>query len=178
MLTPVFCSQVTHRLSDADLDVICEKTDGYSGSDMKHLVQEPARAPLRELFQQTTGGEGGEGGGAEGVTPSAMRPIKLVDFKRASKQVRPSVTRADIDFHEEWNRRHGAMSLGAGAAGEDDDDSGDEWEKLTDGSMMITRRTGDGRREQAVVFSWSARMERLIRYEFFPSLVTHRLHNS
>ena len=120
----MICLQVTHRLSDADLDVICEKTDGYSGSDMKHLVQEAARAPLRELFQQTTGGEGG---GAEGVTPSAMRPIKLVDFKRASKQVRPSVTRADIDFHEEWNRRHGAMSLGAGGDGEDDDDSGDEW---------------------------------------------------
>ena len=129
MLTPCFVLQVTHRLSDADLDVICEKTDGYSGSDMKHLVQEAARAPLRELFQQTTGGEGNcaYGGGAEGVTPSAMRPIKLVDFKRASKQVRPSVTRADIDFHEEWNRRHGAMSLGAGGDGEDDDDSGDEW---------------------------------------------------
>ena len=129
MLTPCFVLQVTHRLSDADLDVICEKTDGYSGSDMKHLVQEAARAPLRELFQQTTGGEGiaRDGGGAEGVTPSAMRPIKLVDFKRASKQVRPSVTRADIDFHEEWNRRHGAMSLGAGGDGEDDDDSGDEW---------------------------------------------------
>ena len=126
----VFCSsQVTHRLSDADLDVICEKTDGYSGSDMKHLVQEAARAPLRELFQQPTGGEGNcaYGGAAEGVTPSAMRPIKLVDFKRASKQVRPSVTRADIDFHEEWNRRHGAMSLGAGGDGEDDDDSGEEW---------------------------------------------------
>ena len=120
-------ASVKHALSDADLDVICEKTDGYSGSDMKHLVQEAARAPLRELFQQTTGGEGGEGGGAEGVTPSAMRPIKLVDFKRASKQVRPSVTRADIDFHEEWNRRHGAMSLGAGGDGEDDDDSGEEW---------------------------------------------------
>ena len=129
MLTPCFVLQVTHRLSDADLDVICEKTDGYSGSDMKHLVQEAARAPLRELFQQTTGGEGNcpYGGAAEGVTPSAMRPIKLVDFKRASKQVRPSVTRADIDFHEEWNRRHGAMSLGAGGDGEDDDDSGDEW---------------------------------------------------
>ena len=126
----LFCLlQVTHRLSDADLDVICEKTDGYSGSDMKHLVQEAARAPLRELFQQTTGGEGNcaYGGAAEGVTPSAMRPIKLVDFKRASKQVRPSVTRADIDFHEEWNRRHGAMSLGAGGDGEDDDDSGEEW---------------------------------------------------
>ena len=132
-------ASVTHRLSDDDLNVICEKTDGYSGSDMKHLVQEAARAPLRELFQSvaaagSAGGGGGGGGagsggggGAEGVTPSAMRPIRLVDFKRASKQVRPSVTRADIDFHEEWNRAHGAMSLGTGADGDGDDDSGDDW---------------------------------------------------
>ena len=119
---------VTHRLSDADLNVICEKTDGYSGSDMKHLVQEAARAPLRELFQSVAaGGGGGAGGVTGGVTPSAMRPIRLVDFKRASKQVRPSVTRADIDFHEEWNRAHGAMSLGTGADGDGDDDSGDDW---------------------------------------------------
>ena len=40
----------------------------YSGSDMKHLVQEAARAPLRELFQKSNqrGGEGGGGGGATG----------------------------------------------------------------------------------------------------------------
>jgi hypothetical protein len=57
------------------------------------------------------------------LSPSAMRPIQLLDFKRASKQVRPSVTAADIHFHEEWNRKHGAMS-GVGA---DDDADGDEW---------------------------------------------------
>ena len=54
-----------------------------------------------------------------------MRPIKLADFKRASKQVRPSVTRADIDFHEEWNRKHGAMS-GADAR-EDEEEEDDDW---------------------------------------------------
>ena len=54
-------ASVTHRLSDADLNVICEKTDGYSGSDMKHLVQEAARAPLRELFQSVAAGGGGAG---------------------------------------------------------------------------------------------------------------------
>ena len=71
---------------------------------------------------------GGSGVVAEGVTPSAMRPIRLVDFKRASKQVRPSVTRADIDFHEGVEPGvHGAMSLGTGADGDGDDDSGDDW---------------------------------------------------
>lgn len=141
---------VTHNLSDKDLDIITAKTDGYSGSDMKHLVQEAARAPLRELFQSSASGAGagageggaaaaggGGGGGSNGVggvneggcsvgcmSPSAMRPIQLIDFKRASKQVRPSVTAADIDFHEEWNKKHGAMS---GAGDDGDDDDGDEW---------------------------------------------------
>ena len=58
-------------------------------------------------------------------SPSAMRPIKLADFKRASKQVRPSVTQADIEFHEQWNREHGAMS--GGVDGEEEEDDDDEW---------------------------------------------------
>ena len=33
---------VAHNLSESDLDTLCEKTDGYSGSDMKHLIQEAA----------------------------------------------------------------------------------------------------------------------------------------
>ena len=71
-----------------------------------------------------TGGGSSSGGGLANVSPSAMRPIQLIDFKRAAKQVRPSVTKADIDFHEEWNRKHGAMS---GVGIDDDDDDGDEW---------------------------------------------------
>ena len=120
---------VTHALSDADLDVVCLKTEGYSGSDMKHLVQEAARAPLRELFRSRVEAEGALADAASAaagpLSPSAMRPIKLADFKRASKQVRPSVTRADIDFHEEWNRKHGAMS-GADAR-EDEEEEDDDW---------------------------------------------------
>ena len=120
---------VTHALSDADLDVVCLKTEGYSGSDMKHLVQEAARAPLRELFRSRVEAEGALADAASAaagpLSPSAMRPIMLADFKRASKQVRPSVTRADIDFHEEWNRKHGAMS-GADAR-EDEEEEDDDW---------------------------------------------------
>ena len=118
-------ASVAHALSDSDLDVICAKTEGYSGSDMKHLTQEAARAPLRELFSSRAAGFSAGGAGGDGIpSPSAMRPIKLADFKRASKQVRPSVTQADIEFHERWNREHGAMSGGADGEEEEDDD---EW---------------------------------------------------
>ena len=114
-------SGVAHDLSDSDLNTICEKTHGYSGSDMKHLTQEAARAPLRELFQNSVKGNSQNSQSAN-LSPSAMRPITLWDFKRASKQVRPSVTQADIEFHERWNLEHGAMS---GKGGDEDED--EEW---------------------------------------------------
>lgn len=107
---------VAHKLSESDLDTICEKTDGYSGSDMKHLIQEAARAPVRETFQKTKDIPGP-------VSPSSLRPIVLADIRRAAKQVRPSVTRADVEFHEEWNKHHGALTAGAG----DDDDDDESW---------------------------------------------------
>ena len=118
-------ASVAHALSDSDLETICAKTEGYSGSDMKHLTQEAARAPLRELFSRAAKSGEGFGAAAPIPSPSAMRPIKLADFKRASKQVRPSVTRADIEFHERWNREHGAMS--GGVDGEEEEDDDDEW---------------------------------------------------
>ncbi len=107
---------VAHNLSDSDLDMICEKTDGYSGSDMKHLIQEAARAPVRETFQKTKDIPGP-------VSPSTLRPIVLADIRRAAKQVRPSVTRADVEFHEEWNKNHGALT--ATSIDDDDDESWD-----------------------------------------------------
>ena len=119
-------ASVAHALSDSDLDTICLKTEGYSGSDMKHLTQEAARAPLRELFSRAAHAREGSCGSIPPLpSPSAMRPIKLADFKRASKQVRPSVTQADIEFHEKWNREHGAMS--GGADGEEEEEDEDEW---------------------------------------------------
>lgn len=106
---------VAHNLSESDLDTVCEKTDGYSGSDMKHLIQEAARAPVRETFQKTKDMPGP-------VSPSSLRPIVLADIRRAAKQVRPSVTRADVEFHEEWNKNHGALTATA-----DCDDDDDTW---------------------------------------------------
>ena len=49
--------------------------------------------------------------------------MTLSDFRKASSQVRPTVSEADVAFHEQWNRDHGAGAVGAAAA----DDDGDEW---------------------------------------------------
>jgi SpoVK/Ycf46/Vps4 family AAA+-type ATPase len=39
---------VRAQLSDADVAKIVHKTAGYSGSDMKNLVQEACQGPVRE----------------------------------------------------------------------------------------------------------------------------------
>ena len=119
-LNPDGEGKVKHALTEKDLDVICEKTDGYSGSDLKNLVQEAARAPLRELFvkkKAKTGSEKEDGGGdVVDLTKTGedeaqeLREIRIDDIRKAAKQVRASVTRADIEFHEEWNKKHGALT--------------------------------------------------------------------
>jgi AAA+ superfamily predicted ATPase len=111
-------AQCAHTLQDADLDMLAERTSGYSGSDMKHLVQEAARAPLRELSRSN----GGDPAQLAALRPENVRPLTLSDFRRAAKQVRPSVTADDVAFHEEWNARHGAQ-----AAPPDADDSDGDW---------------------------------------------------
>ena len=58
---------------------------------------------MRETFQKTKDMPGP-------VSPSSLRPIVLADIRRAAKQVRPSVTRADVEFHEEWNRKPRALT--------------------------------------------------------------------
>jgi len=71
---------VAHNLSSGDLDTVTAKTEGYSGSDMKHLVQEAARAPLREMFQRgaAKGAAAGNVGNIMGsLSPSSMRPIQV-----------------------------------------------------------------------------------------------------
>jgi SpoVK/Ycf46/Vps4 family AAA+-type ATPase len=117
-LNPDGEGKVKHALTEKDLDLICEKTDGYSGSDLKNLVQEAARAPLRELFaKKKARTEKGDGGGdVVDLTKSGedealeLREIRIDDIRKAAKQVRASVTRADIEFHEEWNKKHGALT--------------------------------------------------------------------
>ena len=107
-------AECRHTLSDADLDTLAARTEGYSGSDMKHLVQEAARAPLRELRSAAVD--------LTTVTAADVRPIVLDDFRRAARQVRASVTPADVAAHEEWNARHGAQAAPPGGA-----DSDGEW---------------------------------------------------
>ncbi|KAJ2500644.1 Fidgetin-like protein 1 [Coemansia sp. RSA 1972] len=84
-----------HDLSDTQLDLICDKTDGYSGADMDTLCREAAFGPIRSISDIAT------------ACVEDVRPICFSDFEYALTQVRPSVSAKDLVIHIEFNRLYG-----------------------------------------------------------------------
>ncbi|KXZ44405.1 hypothetical protein GPECTOR_68g376 [Gonium pectorale] len=82
-------SEVATALSDADIDKIVERTAGYSGSDMKNLIQEACQGPVRDLFRTR--------GNVTDVAPSDLRPVQLRDFQMASKAQKRSVSDTEVE---------------------------------------------------------------------------------
>ncbi|KAJ2684019.1 Fidgetin-like protein 1 [Coemansia spiralis] len=85
-----------HSLDDAHLDVICERTKGYSGADMDTLCREAAYGPIRSIFDKIREAKEEE-----------VRPINFEDFEYALTQVRPSVSDKDLVIHIEFNKLYG-----------------------------------------------------------------------
>lgn len=86
-----------HCLSAEDIKLICEKTDGYSGSDMDNLCREAALGPIRSITDILQ------------VDQDAVRPICLDDFEKALTQVRASVSSSDLLAYLDWNAKFGSM---------------------------------------------------------------------
>jgi SpoVK/Ycf46/Vps4 family AAA+-type ATPase len=86
-----------HCLSADDIALICQKTDGYSGSDMDNLCREAALGPIRSITDILQ------------VDQDAVRPICLDDFEKALTQVRASVSSSDLLAYLDWNAKFGSM---------------------------------------------------------------------
>ena len=121
---------VVHALTSSDVARVVAKTEGYSGSDMRALIQEACQGPVRDALRGslpgmrgTSSGSGGAGGGGrcgEGGGPAAaakqlgaltaadLRPVVLRDFAAASRVARPSVEPGEVKRYEEYDAKHGA----------------------------------------------------------------------
>ncbi|GLI61508.1 hypothetical protein VaNZ11_003838, partial [Volvox africanus] len=93
-------SEVTTCLSESDLTKIVERTAGYSGSDMKNLIQEACQGPVRDLFRSL--------GNVTNVTPSDLRPVHLKDFQMACKAQKRTVSDAEVERYEKYDSQFGA----------------------------------------------------------------------
>ncbi|XVF82189.1 hypothetical protein PTKIN_Ptkin16aG0025100 [Pterospermum kingtungense] len=95
-------------LSEQELDLICNLTDGYSGSDMANLVREAMMGPIRDAVR---GDVENDPKGICDLKPEDLRPVAVKDFENALKEVRPSVSPDELDAFVEWNAKFGSLSL-------------------------------------------------------------------
>lgn len=115
---------VAASLSDTDMEKIVLKTQGYSGSDMKNLIQEACQGPVRDAVRAA-------GAGVASLQEADLRPVVVRDFAVAAKAQRASVEPAEVLRYEEYNEKHGAKIVddgdngGGGTAGEGAD--ADDW---------------------------------------------------
>ena len=80
---------------DVDLDKLARMLEGYSGSDIRDIVQSAYLRTVREFFER-----GGSG---------KPRPVSMRDFIEVIKLRKPSVDPAMIKAYEEWYEKYKAL---------------------------------------------------------------------
>jgi fidgetin-like protein 1 len=94
-----------HVLSEEDLQHIVRATEGYSGADMHALCTEAALGPIRQLTSMgvTSSSQ------LMGLDASTVPAVALEHFQSALKQVRASVSQADLEGYRVWNEKFGSF---------------------------------------------------------------------
>ena len=90
----------SHTLNEEDIFMLIEKTNGYSGADIRSIGTEAAMGPCREIFKSA--------GGLGNIAVSDMPPIRRDHFEEALESVAPSVSTADLQRYVEWNGVYGS----------------------------------------------------------------------
>ena len=80
---------------DVDLDRLADMLEGYSGSDIRDIVQAAYMRTIREYFER---GETGE-----------PRPVSMRDFLEVLKIRKPSVDKTLLKMYEEWYEKFKAL---------------------------------------------------------------------
>lgn len=88
-----------HGLTPADIDEVCQGTEGYSGADVDNLCKEAALGPIRSIPNIME------------ISADQVRPITLEDFRAAMRQVRASVSNADLGAYLDWNEKFGSLPM-------------------------------------------------------------------
>lgn len=89
--------QVKHALSDRDIARFAKSLEYYSASDIANLVKEAAMEPLRHYScVQVTG-----------LSKHEIRAVTLKDLENAKQSVLPSLTKKDVTFFVEWEKKFG-----------------------------------------------------------------------
>lgn len=84
-------------LNEEEIELIVNKSNGFSGADMTQLCREASLGPIRSLQSMDIAT----------IMPDQVRPIAFLDFESAFRTVRPSVSSKDLELYETWNQTFG-----------------------------------------------------------------------
>ncbi|KAK7834468.1 hypothetical protein U0070_017654 [Myodes glareolus] len=84
-------------LSDEEVELVVQQSDGFSGADMTQLCREASLGPIRSLCTADIAT----------ISPDQVRAIAYIDFENAFRTVRPSVSPKDLELYEKWNETFG-----------------------------------------------------------------------
>ncbi|KAK7154597.1 hypothetical protein R3I94_007809 [Phoxinus phoxinus] len=90
-------SQHNYCLSDKEVALLVQRTDGFSGLDVVRLCQEAMVGPLHGL----------SGTDISGMMPGQMRPVSYQDFENVFCKIQPSISQKELDTYTEWNKMFG-----------------------------------------------------------------------
>lgn len=101
VLMQTLLRDTAHQLTSQDIEVLVQKTNGFSGADMRSLCTEAAMGPVRDTAQHCQGR-------LSGVNLLALPPISIEHFNIAINSVVPSVRAEDLTKYVEWNNTFGS----------------------------------------------------------------------
>lgn len=85
-----------HSLSHEEMQEIANKTEGYSGSDMRQLCTEAAFFSFKEIKDKILD-----------IGASDLRPISVQDFRACLARIKPSVAPEVVAQFLAWNKDFG-----------------------------------------------------------------------
>ena len=99
-LIKILLKKDKHNLTENDIEILVNKTNGYSGSDIKNVATTAAGFSVNELMD--------DGDGDHRLSAGSLRPITLKDFEKGLKEQTASVSQESLKKYVEWNDRFGA----------------------------------------------------------------------
>lgn len=126
-------------LSPEDIVDIAQRAQGYSGSDLRSLLQEAAMGPVREASAKLSGTASRRkrgrtpGGSVVSIVP---RNIQKEDFNCALRRVKPSFNEEHAGRHRAFNDEFGTCR-GEDVLMDDDDDDDEESEGSAESALEV-----------------------------------------
>ncbi|KAJ8385452.1 hypothetical protein AAFF_G00189040 [Aldrovandia affinis] len=90
-------SQHNYCLSDKEVALLVQRTEGFSGLDVARLCQEAAVSLLHAM----------PGADLTTMLPSQLRPVTYQDFENVFCKIQPSISQKEMDTYTEWNKMFG-----------------------------------------------------------------------